>query len=199
MEALGLKRKFDFERPRRELAAAVGPLAMDRDAGGNADAFFRRGAAVRGAAGAFGFAGAGRFVQLGCPFQDVELSVACPGVENGGDAGGGFAQRARPCRKRLAGEYFLAARGTLFTPAHEAGCRCGVVRAFVLNARKVETGQFPLSDLLEADEIFLTNSMKGIVSVNALPCCALVGLLDREQASWQADEEAIVVQLEVQP
>jgi branched-subunit amino acid aminotransferase/4-amino-4-deoxychorismate lyase len=56
----------------------------------------------------------------------------------------------------------------LFTPAHEAGCRCGVVRGFVLQSREVETGHFPLSDLLEADEIFLTNSMKGIVSVDAV-------------------------------
>jgi len=56
----------------------------------------------------------------------------------------------------------------VFTPAHEAGCRCGVVRAFVCKRQKVETGCFPLSDLLEADEIFLTNSLKGIVSVNSV-------------------------------
>jgi branched-subunit amino acid aminotransferase/4-amino-4-deoxychorismate lyase len=41
-----------------------------------------------------------------------------------------------------------------------------VVRAFVFKRQKVETGHFPLSDLLEAEEIFLTNSLKGIVSVN---------------------------------
>ena len=54
----------------------------------------------------------------------------------------------------------------LFTPAHEAGCRNGVVRSFILKRRKVVLGHFPLSDLQQADEIFLTNSMKGIVSVN---------------------------------
>ena len=54
----------------------------------------------------------------------------------------------------------------LFTPAHEAGCRCGVVRGFVLQQREVEEGSFPLDDLLGADEIFLTNSMKGIVSID---------------------------------
>jgi len=53
----------------------------------------------------------------------------------------------------------------LFTPAHEAGCRCGVVRGFVLAQEKVEEGNFPLEDLLGADEIFLTNSMRGIVTV----------------------------------
>jgi branched-chain amino acid aminotransferase/4-amino-4-deoxychorismate lyase len=54
----------------------------------------------------------------------------------------------------------------LFTPAHETGCRQGVVRGFVLQRREVEVGDFSLDDLLGADEIFLTNSMKGIVSVD---------------------------------
>ncbi len=53
----------------------------------------------------------------------------------------------------------------LFTPAHEAGCRRGVVRGFVLQRRNVEEGLFCLEDCLCAEEIFLTNSMKGIVSV----------------------------------
>jgi branched-chain amino acid aminotransferase/4-amino-4-deoxychorismate lyase len=56
----------------------------------------------------------------------------------------------------------------LFTPAHEAGCRQGVVRGFVLQRREVEMGHFSLNDLLAADEIFLTNSIKGIVSVQAV-------------------------------
>lgn len=56
----------------------------------------------------------------------------------------------------------------LFTPAHEAGCRCGVVREFVCRRLEVETGHFDLGDLLEAEEILLTNSMRGIVSVNQM-------------------------------
>jgi 4-amino-4-deoxychorismate lyase len=56
----------------------------------------------------------------------------------------------------------------LFTPAHEAGCRCGVVRGFVMGQLKVEVGHFPLPDLLEAEEIFVTNSMKGIVSISGI-------------------------------
>jgi len=67
------------------------------------------------------------------------------------------------------GNIFWRRREKLFTPAHEAGCRCGVVRGFVCAQLKVETGHFPLGDLLEADEIFLTNSLKGIVSVNEAP------------------------------
>ncbi len=56
----------------------------------------------------------------------------------------------------------------LFTPAHEAGCRCGVMRGFVLRHEKAELGYFPLNELLDADEVFLTNSMRGIVSVSRL-------------------------------
>ena len=63
---------------------------------------------------------------------------------------------------------FWRRREKLFTPAHETGCRCGVARAFVCTRQKVETGHFPLRNLLEAEEIFLTNSMKGIVSVNGV-------------------------------
>ena len=66
------------------------------------------------------------------------------------------------------GNIFWRRGEKLFAPAHEAGCRCGVVRTFVCTQLKVETGHFPLSDLLEAGEIFLTNSMKGIVSVNSV-------------------------------
>jgi branched-chain amino acid aminotransferase/4-amino-4-deoxychorismate lyase len=55
----------------------------------------------------------------------------------------------------------------LYTPAHESGCRCGIVRGFVLAQGDVEEGHFPVDDLVGADEIFLTNSLRGIVSVNA--------------------------------
>jgi branched-chain amino acid aminotransferase/4-amino-4-deoxychorismate lyase len=56
----------------------------------------------------------------------------------------------------------------LYTPAPEAGCRCGIVRGFILHRREVEEGGFAYEDLLEADEIFLTNSMRGIVSAREL-------------------------------
>jgi branched-subunit amino acid aminotransferase/4-amino-4-deoxychorismate lyase len=104
------------------------------------------------------------------------------------------------------GEIASAARGNifwrrgekLFTPAHAAGCRCGVVRAFVLGKQKVKTGHFSLSDLAEADEIFVTNSMKGIVSVKsfqgrtlkAFPCA------DKLRTAYA---EAVAAELEGQP
>ena len=71
------------------------------------------------------------------------------------------------------GNLFWRRGAHLFTPAHEAGCRCGVTRAFVLAHHKAEEGHFPLDDLLKADEIFFTNSIKGIVSVNNIEARAL--------------------------
>jgi branched-chain amino acid aminotransferase/4-amino-4-deoxychorismate lyase len=66
------------------------------------------------------------------------------------------------------GNIFWRRGDTLFTPAHEAGCRCGVVRGFVLLREQAETGHFPLGDLREADEVFLTNSLRGIASVHCV-------------------------------
>jgi 4-amino-4-deoxychorismate lyase len=77
----------------------------------------------------------------------------------------------------------------LFTPAHEAGCRCGVVRGFVLVQVKAEAGHFPLSDLLAADEIFLTNSLRGIVSVSRVEEMGLSSsdAADKLRAAYDAE------------
>ena len=80
----------------------------------------------------------------------------------------------------------------LFTPAHHAGCRTGIVRGFVCQQVKVEQGLYSLVELQGADEIFLTNSMKGIISINhfeqraftSFPCAdALREAYDREVAA----------------
>jgi branched-subunit amino acid aminotransferase/4-amino-4-deoxychorismate lyase len=71
------------------------------------------------------------------------------------------------------GNIFWRHKGLLHTPAHEAGCRMGVVRAFVLKQLMAETGHYRLNDLLEADEIFITNTIRGIVSVNNIEGRAL--------------------------
>jgi branched-chain amino acid aminotransferase/4-amino-4-deoxychorismate lyase len=89
---------------------------------------------------------------------------------------------------------FWSKAGRLFTPAHEAGCRCGVMRGFVLWREKAEVGHFPLEELLDAEEIFLTNSMRGIVSVSRVedrPTLS-TGVADRMRAAYEA---AIAAQL----
>ena len=62
---------------------------------------------------------------------------------------------------------FLLRDGQLYTPSPESGCRCGVIRAFVLQRRKVREETLAFDCLRDSDEVFLTNSMRGIVSVSA--------------------------------
>jgi 4-amino-4-deoxychorismate lyase len=71
------------------------------------------------------------------------------------------------------GNIFWRRDGRLFTPAHEAGCRRGVVRGFVLARENVEEGHFLVEELLAAEEIFLTNSMRGIIPVRRVEGRAL--------------------------
>jgi branched-subunit amino acid aminotransferase/4-amino-4-deoxychorismate lyase len=92
------------------------------------------------------------------------------------------------------GNIFWRRGDHLFTPAHEAGCRRGVVRGFVCQRQKVEFGHYPLSDLLEADEIFLTNSMKGIVSVNEMEGRSLEVFPSADQLR-KAYAEAVAAQI----
>jgi 4-amino-4-deoxychorismate lyase len=75
----------------------------------------------------------------------------------------------------------------LYTPQHEVGCRCGVVRAFVLGLGPVEVGAFTLDELVGAEEIFLTNSLRGIVSVDALEGAPLSDFSFADEARRQYD------------
>jgi len=79
-------------------------------------------------------------------------------------------------------------KGTrLYTPVHEAGCRCGVVRGFVLGLGPVEVGNFALDELVGAEEIFLTNSLRGIVSVDALEGAPLSDFSHAKEVRRQYD------------
>ena len=82
----------------------------------------------------------------------------------------------------------------IFTPAHEAGCRCGVVRGFVMAQIVAEQGHFGFDDLLSADEIFLTNSMKGIVSAKSIEGRELVDYPTADRLR-QAYADAVELQL----
>jgi branched-subunit amino acid aminotransferase/4-amino-4-deoxychorismate lyase len=79
-------------------------------------------------------------------------------------------------------------RGTrLYTPQHEVGCRCGVMRAFVLGLGPVEVGHFALDELVGAEEIFLTNSIRGIVSVDEFEGAPLSDFSFADEARRQYD------------
>lgn len=63
---------------------------------------------------------------------------------------------------------FWVKEGRIFTPSLETGCLPGVARGWLLDwarSRKLETaeGEFFLTDLNEADEVFLTNALLGPV------------------------------------
>jgi branched-chain amino acid aminotransferase len=62
---------------------------------------------------------------------------------------------------------FLWKGDTLYTPALNQGCISGVMRRYVIESLKdkgyqIHQGEITETDLLEADEIFLTNAIKGI-------------------------------------
>ncbi len=61
----------------------------------------------------------------------------------------------------------------LFTPDLSGSGVAGVMRAQVIQIARslnipVEIGKFPLSSVIEADEVFLTNALVGILPVNSL-------------------------------
>lgn len=67
-----------------------------------------------------------------------------------------------------ASNLFFVREGVLFTPSADCGLLPGIVRAFVIRGFPVREGRFLLSDLLEADEVFLTNSLMGVMGVSEL-------------------------------
>lgn len=66
---------------------------------------------------------------------------------------------------------FWVRAGTVFTAPPEAGCRCGVVRRWVMERGgvKVEEVRQGIEALRGVDEVFLTNSRIGIVPCRAWP------------------------------
>jgi 4-amino-4-deoxychorismate lyase len=54
------------------------------------------------------------------------------------------------------------------TPSRSTGARAGVIREWVIGRRKVEERRLRREDVLNADEIFLTNSWIGVMPVATL-------------------------------
>ena len=87
---------------------------------------------------------------------------------------------------------FALIQGRLMTPALQRCGVAGVARAEVLAQRECEVRDLAMEELLRADEIFLTNSVRGIVPVTALDGRRwAIGSVTRElQAHWQQLEGA---------
>lgn len=68
---------------------------------------------------------------------------------------------------------FIVKDGELFTPDLESGCLPGVTRELVMKAARVQgmnvsEGTVSLADLLDADEVFLTNTQIGVQAVSGI-------------------------------
>lgn len=63
---------------------------------------------------------------------------------------------------------FLVRDEHIFTPSRGSGCRVGIMRDWVIKRRKVEERRIRREDVVNADEIFLTNSWIGIMPIATL-------------------------------
>jgi branched-subunit amino acid aminotransferase/4-amino-4-deoxychorismate lyase len=89
---------------------------------------------------------------------------------------------------------FLVKNGGLLTPSLESGCLPGITRAVVIElARPLAIPclqrQLSLQDLLTADELFLTSSIRGLIGVShfetsTFPCATVTQAL---REAWYAE------------
>ena len=63
---------------------------------------------------------------------------------------------------------FLVLDGELHTPALESGCLAGITRALVVRWSGAKESDLPLDALHEADEVFLTSSMRDVQAVHRI-------------------------------
>jgi branched-subunit amino acid aminotransferase/4-amino-4-deoxychorismate lyase len=68
---------------------------------------------------------------------------------------------------------FLIRDELIYTPALQEGCIAGIMRKNMINlltvaGYKITEGKLSANDLLEADEVFLTNALMGIMPVSRL-------------------------------
>ena len=63
---------------------------------------------------------------------------------------------------------FIVHGDRILTPSRGCGCRLGIVREWVIKRRKVEERRIRREDVVNADEIFLTNSWLGVMPIATL-------------------------------
>lgn len=63
---------------------------------------------------------------------------------------------------------FIIKNNRIFTPKIENGLLRGIIRTWVINNFSVEEGKILYEDLKDADEVFVTNSLMGIMRVNKI-------------------------------
>ncbi|OXM82479.1 aminodeoxychorismate lyase [Paenibacillus rigui] len=90
-----------------------------------------------------------------------------------GSAEGLFTDSSGSLAEGIVSNLFFTREGKLFTPALETGILPGITRDYVLALAEragvqTEEGFFTWSELLRADEVFITNSIQEIVPVTSL-------------------------------
>lgn len=60
---------------------------------------------------------------------------------------------------------FIVKKGKIITPGVESGLLDGILRNFIINNFEVIEKEITLSELLDSDEVFITNSIVGIMKV----------------------------------
>jgi len=63
---------------------------------------------------------------------------------------------------------YVITEGRVITPALQSGCLPGVARELILEHGWAEESSFPVDTLFNADALFLSSSLKGIVAVDSL-------------------------------
>lgn len=63
---------------------------------------------------------------------------------------------------------FMVRDGRLYTPEINCGILDGIIRRWIIENFAVCEGTFSIDDIKEADELFLTNSVMGIMKVNSI-------------------------------
>ncbi len=75
-----------------------------------------------------------------------------------------FAELVSACCANI----FVVRDDRIATPPRSSGARAGVIREWVIRRRKVEERRLRREDVINADEIFLTNSWLGVMPVSTV-------------------------------
>lgn len=76
-------------------------------------------------------------------------------------------EQGRICESSFA-NIFMFKDGKIITPAVSEGCVEGVCRQFLMENFSVENSRISADDLMHADEIFLSNALRGIIPVHSI-------------------------------
>jgi branched-chain amino acid aminotransferase len=93
--------------------------------------------------------------------------------------------------------FWVSPQGTLRTPSLAAGILESITRAQIVRSLQVEEGEFPVEDLLDAEEAFLASTIREVQPVAAIDECQLETAgprtLEAEQALRRSLEQALEV------